>query len=698
MKDAWNGLKNTTSGIINYTSDSFNKIGDVTNDLWDFAGDTGQDLATVVKSVAKDPNLANAIDTGQDFLNNAWNITSNLYQNISTIDADTVKGNIKSGLSSTWSSIKSVANSAWDWSSTTLGKGIDALAKLVGGENTIIGKTIKSVGEIITSALIYKDGVTETRYGLAMEKSWSTGRNSFLSQLKAASNGKVGQYTISFLQNTPLDPSIDTDSDNLYGNLLLGGPPLFNHISDPNNRTTINTFVKDSVFLSLTPGLPKFNGGSFTQSLRSATSSIFSNKPVSTSNYTNQTEGVEEVMNYLLKNGLDPEFAEKDRRYYTFQAKYNQYYSYLETMLNTIWIKLGLGTKNDNSFNLFSFFDPLANSSNYEETLQAKYKSSLGFYVTMSAVSEAISNQEFSSGLEDKANSASDQYQRLNYITGMGSDKVGAMRRMPGVLDLQIETFKSTLNDVKGDGGGLIKSLLQGVKNLATEQDLSALVQAFSVTNGMKVMYPNLWANSNYSKNLNFNFNFVSPYGDPLSIFQYVYVPFFSLLAFALPRQAADNGYISPFFVRADIPGLFTSDLALISDLTWIKGGDTNLWTKDKLPRAISGSFTITDLYPYLSMVKRFSFLSANPSFTVFLDNMAGLGALYGDESESLNKYWKQMINRISGEGNATLTGELWNNFSQNRRTKNNEYIRSKKKKVGRTLNMKSVPWMSKTG
>jgi hypothetical protein len=181
-----------------------------------------------------------------------------------------------------------------------------------------------------------------------MERSWSTGTNSFLSQLKAASNGRVGQYTISFLQNTPLDPSTDNNSANLYGNLLLGGPPLFNHISDPNNRVTINTFVKDSVFLSLTPGLPKFNGGSFTQSLRSATSSIYNNiktstdakdlnnKTISSSNYTNQTQGVEEVMSYLLKNGLDPDFAEKDRRYYTFQAKYNQYYSYLETMLNTI--------------------------------------------------------------------------------------------------------------------------------------------------------------------------------------------------------------------------------------------------------------------------------------------------------------------------------------------------------------------------
>jgi hypothetical protein len=55
--------------------------------------------------------------------------------------------------------------------SDTLGKGINVIVNLLGGEKTAIGQTIKTVGEMITSALIYKDGITETRYGLAMERS-----------------------------------------------------------------------------------------------------------------------------------------------------------------------------------------------------------------------------------------------------------------------------------------------------------------------------------------------------------------------------------------------------------------------------------------------------------------------------------------------------------------------------------------------
>ena len=169
------------------------KLGDVTDNLIDFAKDAGKDIITTIKKVSENPDLANAIGAAGDFLNNvrnnvgnvASNFASSTYKTLSTIDYNTVKGKVKSGLSSAWSSIKGAVNSAWNWvsttgvdiasdffndPSTTLGKGINALANLVGGEKTAIGQTIKTVGEIVTSALVYQDGVTETRYGLANGK------------------------------------------------------------------------------------------------------------------------------------------------------------------------------------------------------------------------------------------------------------------------------------------------------------------------------------------------------------------------------------------------------------------------------------------------------------------------------------------------------------------------------------------------
>lgn len=73
------------------------------------------------------------------------------------------------------------------------------------------------------------------------------------------------------------------------------------------------------------------------------------------------------------------------------------------------------------------------------------------------------------------------------------------------------------------------------------------------------------------------DFEFISPYGDPLSIFQHVYTPLAAILALALPKQAAENGYVNPFFLRMDIPGVISSDFAMISNISWIRGGSQNL-------------------------------------------------------------------------------------------------------------------------
>jgi hypothetical protein len=111
--------------------------------------------------------------------------------------------------------------------------------------------------------------------------------------------------------------------------MMLGAPLMYTRQTDPNNRTMINTFVKDSVFLSLTPGMPKYNGGAFQQEFLTFNSTFLTN-------YLNQTTTPQEMRDYLLKNGIDKLFGEKDRRYYTFQANYEEYYAYLETMLNTL--------------------------------------------------------------------------------------------------------------------------------------------------------------------------------------------------------------------------------------------------------------------------------------------------------------------------------------------------------------------------
>ena len=137
---------------------------------------------------------------------------------------------------------------------------------------------------------------------------------------------------------------------------------------------------------------------------------------------------------------------------------------------------------------------------------------------------------------------------------------------------------------------------------------------------------------------------------------------------------------------------MFTTDLGLISDITWTKGGAGNLWTKDGLPRAIDVTVTLTDLYEYLAMSKRMSFLSANPSYTVFLDNMAGLCTVTdGNSDDSLNDYFKKLINRISGDENSG--NKLWNNFNGYQKKANYDVGNAKYQRESISKNLSKIPW-----
>lgn len=646
--DSWkllgSNLVNNYDNIISELSS-----GIVFSTLIDLAGTTfsgaynAVSLATsqaleVVSSAGAIDGVMNLISTTESTVNNLYEASMNISD-----------------------SVNETLNSLFD----TLGTDSVFVSILTKGLNIFTNSTFSS----------YKDGISETSFGYLMENSWSKTNDSFLNTFANGSSA----YTVSINNSTPFDPG--ENQSNLYGTMMLGAPPIFNHIADPRNRSIISTFLRDAKFLSLTPGYPKYNGSNYL--LKTNDDAL------------HQTTTGESMLTYLLKNGIDKSFTEKDRRYYTFKTNYDDYYAYLETMLNTIWIKMGLGTEDNTHFNIFSFFDIVKNGKidpNGYSKLLPKYQSSFGFYVNPEgATTESINSQSTSFGASNasEVNSQSDMFQQILYTTGMGTGGAArdAARKYSNTLAITnsmkefvsdvasntLESAKSLASSIKnGSAGGILSSTLSFAPSLLADvngflqKDQGVTMQTFATTNGMRVVYPELWSDSSFSRTANFNFEFISPYGDPLSIFKYVMAPFAALLCFAMPRQAADNGFVSPFFVRADIPGLFTMDLGLITDFTWTRGGNQNLWTKDGLPRAISGSFTIADLYPYLSMTKRFSFLSANPNYTVFLDNLSGFHAVYDDENSSgLNDYWKDMLNRVNGE---LASNGLWNKYSQTER------------------------------
>lgn len=584
-----------------------------------------------------------------------------------------------------------------------VGESLKQLSATLGNEGYIgemagnVTSVLAYAGTAYSSATkAYNDGVTETEFGATEYETWAK----FIDYTRSSSSN----YKIKVLKSTPLDPG--ASNQDLYGNMILGAPFLMTDRTDPHNRNMVETFVKDSRFLSLTPGMPKYNGSRY--NLTNSSSFINTQKK-----YTGQ-----DMLDYLIQNGVNQNALDKDKRYYSFKPEYGKFYSYLETFLNMVWIRLGLGTEGDGTFSLYTFFSKDAGSEvpgfNHKDDAEPlnRYKKAIGIFVNPTgAVTENITNERtsFGSELASKVNSNSDAFQQINFLTGMGTsgglDKTRSIVGKSTQLTMNIknflgETFANTVEGFTSNNGlarkigGAAIGAFKDVLRQSTKTDAGVDIQAMVTTNGMRIRYPELWSDGSYTKSMNFQFNFTSPYGDPLSIFKYVYVPFGVLLSLTLQRQADDNGLVSPFFVRADLPGYFTCDLGFISNMSFTRGGPNGLFTKDGLPRSISGDFTIEDLYPYLAMSRRISFLSANPSYTSFVDSMIGLNAVNSDNN-TLDTYWNNLLNRANGQA----PNGLWNKFNSEgrainsqfgNRTLTNEEERTSKFK---TVNLKTTTW-----
>ena len=160
-----------------------------------------------------------------------------------------------------------------------------------------------------------------------------------------------------------------------------------------------------------------------------------------------------------------------------------------------------------------------------------------------------------------------------------------------------------------------------------------------TVLNGGKIIFPEVWSDSDFSRSYTIDIKLRSPDHDNLSIFLNIIKPYCKLLALAMPRARVDksgvldpNAYGAPFLVKAFSKGMFNIDMGIISSMTVNKGA-TCCWNDDGLPTQIDISLEIKDLYSKLAMstldvlhpIQSISGIVNNTAYMDFLANMAGL-------------------------------------------------------------------------
>lgn len=182
-------------------------------------------------------------------------------------------------------------------------------------------------------------------------------------------------------------------------------------------------------------------------------------------------------------------------------------------------------------------------------------------------------------------------------------------------------------------GNGLdekVNEFLNGAtKKLAGEIGAKTSEMGAIMNGNGKLLVPEIWASSSYSRSYSVDFKFWSPVGDIVSIFENVYIPYLLWVVLAAPLQTGYHSYVSPFVLKVFSKGLFSVDFGMIESLTVTRGDGSNDRTRTNFPRSIKISVSIKDLSPVLMLSlgggKFWKYRRANSSLTEYIATMCNL-------------------------------------------------------------------------
>ena len=377
---------------------------------------------------------------------------------------------------------------------------------------------------------------------------------------------------------------------------ILGMPHQFLPITDPRiddveligdvdqfGRTYSERIIKHIPLLCMTPGSPAFMAG-FSKEQK--------NKIIG-----KLADWTEERLESIFGN-------RNSGKYYSLKYAYTEYFYYVNAMLRSaayfleiqdveIYPNTKLGTMNwlyspVTKVNETSSIYSIGNLSNF----LGPYAGSIAFYVDAGTTADDnFSNSTGASQLDSTMNSLSDTGRELNFLIG----NVG------GVAGLKLDalTGSDDLDSKIGDLQSKVDNVLGSNSILG-----NILGKAQTLLAGGRLIFPEIWTDSSFSRSYSCSMKLVSPAGDKLSIFLNILVPIYHLLGFTLPRESTNQAYFSPFLVRAYYKGLFNVDMGIITNLSITKG-DEGEWSIDGIPTVANVSFEIKDLYDGMYMSKQ---------------------------------------------------------------------------------------------
>ena len=307
-----------------------------------------------------------------------------------------------------------------------------------------------------------------------------------------------------------------------------------------------------------------------------------------------------------------------DGKYYSFDSKYQEYQKYANLAMRSLAIFMGIGDAAIQTPHGRRKISEIR----LEDLLNKDFlrffgaNTSIPFYMDAeNAISESFGNETSESMLSQKANQFSDTAREIQFIAGtadvggiVGAVKNAVVGSGSNILDAASGVLDSVGSAIVGKG------LMSRLTNELT-----------TIVTGGKIIFPEIWSGSSYSRSYSLKMKLRSPDPDPVSIFLNVYIPIILLISMAAPRQIDNsaNSYQSPFLVRATYKSIFNCELGLITSLSIDKGGE-DMWNTMGMPIQAEVTIDIKDLYSNMFISKSQGIMN-NTAQMDYLALMAGL-------------------------------------------------------------------------
>lgn len=231
-------------------------------------------------------------------------------------------------------------------------------------------------------------------------------------------------------------------------------------------------------------------------------------------------------------------------------------------------------------------------------------------------------------------------------------------------------------------GGGFISRIINNVTNKGLKQGFTDALKGIGlrsaaniasyfgmgdvgtiITNGSGFMdIPDVWKSSSFNKNYSFNIELHARYGDPVSIYQSIYIPLIMLLAAGLPRSVGTSMYTSPFLIKAYCKGQFAIPCGVISSLDITRGKENHGWNADMLPTQVSVNLSIKDMTPAMFMgmqdIGIFDTMSRNETMHEYLDTLSALGI--AERLHVFPQYMRKLSAALLIKRNTIFSSTYW--------------------------------------